>query len=72
MAPRQIMVLRHAEKPSDDTDPNLSLAGELRAKMLASLIPQRFPNQIFSSPPLRRMTAIALWRLSRRWRRSSG
>lgn len=47
MAPRQIVVLRHAEKPDDATDPHLSLAGELRARMLASLIPQRFPNPDF-------------------------
>jgi hypothetical protein len=53
MAPRQIVILRHAEKPSDPRDPDLSQAGEERARMLASLIPIRFPNPdlLFASAP---------------------
>ncbi len=53
MAPRQIVVLRHAEKPDDPDDPNLSPAGEQRAKMLASLIPRRFPHPdyLFAAAP---------------------
>jgi phosphohistidine phosphatase SixA len=53
MAPRQIVILRHAEKPDDPIDPNLSPAGKARAVMLASLIPRRFPNPdfLFASAP---------------------
>jgi hypothetical protein len=53
MAPRQIVILRHAEKPSDPRDPDLSPAGEERAKMLAELIPARFPNpdSLFAAAP---------------------
>jgi len=47
MTPRQIVILRHAEKPEDPRDPDLSPAGERRASMLATLIPQRFPNPDF-------------------------
>jgi broad specificity phosphatase PhoE len=44
MAPRQIVILRHAEKPDDPSDPDLSPEGVARAQMLANLIPRRFPN----------------------------
>jgi phosphohistidine phosphatase SixA len=44
MAPRQIVILRHAEKPDDPREPDLSPEGDARAQMLASLIPRRFPN----------------------------
>jgi len=44
MAPRQIVILRHAEKPDDPRDPDLSPEGDARAQMLATLIPRRFPN----------------------------
>jgi hypothetical protein len=47
MPPRQIVILRHAEKPDDIGDPHLSPAGTQRATMLATLIPQRFPNPDF-------------------------
>ena len=44
MAPRQLVILRHAEKPDDPRDPDLSPEGDARAQMLATLIPRRFPN----------------------------
>ncbi|GLS20073.1 hypothetical protein GCM10007874_30900 [Labrys miyagiensis] len=47
MAPQRIVILRHAEKPADANDPNLSPAGQARAQMLATLIPQLFPNPNF-------------------------
>jgi hypothetical protein len=55
MAPRQIVILRHAEKPDDPRDPDLSPAGEERAKLLGTLIPERFPNPdfLFASAPSR-------------------
>lgn len=55
MAPRQIVILRHAEKPDDPRDPDLSPAGEQRAAMLATLIPQRFPapDHLFAAAPSR-------------------
>jgi len=34
--------MRHAEKPSDPADPDLSPAGDARAQALASYIPQTF------------------------------
>jgi len=53
MAPARIVLLRHAEKPDDPRDPDLSQAGEARAKMLATLIPKRFgrPDFLFAAAP---------------------
>jgi phosphohistidine phosphatase SixA len=44
MPPKQLVMLRHAEKPGDPRDPDLSPKGQARAEMLASLIPRRFPH----------------------------
>jgi len=44
MAVQRVVLLRHAEKPADPKDPHLSPAGQARAKMLATMIPERFPN----------------------------
>jgi broad specificity phosphatase PhoE len=47
MAVQRVVLLRHAEKPEDPKDPkdpHLSPAGQARAKMLATMIPERFPN----------------------------
>jgi phosphohistidine phosphatase SixA len=41
--PRLIILIRHAEKPDDKSDPHLSPAGRLRAAMLADQIPQLYP-----------------------------
>jgi broad specificity phosphatase PhoE len=51
MAPKFILVMRHAEKPDDDTDPHLSPAGQARAEKLASYIPKTFgkPDFIFAA-----------------------
>ena len=51
--PAKIVLLRHAEKPDDDTNPNLSPKGQLRAAGLAVLIPQLFgrPDAIFATAP---------------------
>jgi hypothetical protein len=48
MAPNRIVLLRHGEKPGNPADPddsaspNLAPAGVARAKMLATLIPNKF------------------------------
>jgi len=39
---RMVLVMRHAEKPDDETDPNLSPAGVARAKRLVTYIPETF------------------------------
>ena len=39
---RTILVMRHAEKPDDQLDPNLSSAGFARAKRLVSYVPETF------------------------------
>jgi broad specificity phosphatase PhoE len=51
--PRQILLMRHAEKPDDDTDPGLSPAGKQRASRLATYIPQSFGSIgfLFASAP---------------------
>jgi phosphohistidine phosphatase SixA len=49
--PTQILIMRHAEKPDDPTDPDLTAAGMNRANMLAAYIPRTFgtPNFIFAA-----------------------
>jgi phosphohistidine phosphatase SixA len=42
MKPQFILVMRHAEKPADSADPNLSAAGVARAGKLAHYIPDNF------------------------------
>ncbi|WP_162943997.1 MULTISPECIES: histidine phosphatase family protein [unclassified Rhizobium] len=53
MAPVKILVMRHAEKPDDPGDPNLSAAGQARAKALAAWYPESFgpPDFIFAATP---------------------
>jgi phosphohistidine phosphatase SixA len=50
-APRTILLFRHAEKPTDPADPNLSAAGHERAERLADYIPKTFgrPDFIFAT-----------------------
>jgi hypothetical protein len=45
--PRYLLVIRHAEKPADDSDPNLTSRGAARAAALPSLflIPPTFPTK---------------------------
>jgi hypothetical protein len=50
---RIILVMRHAEKPDDDTDLNLSPAGVARAKKLATYIPATFGKPGHSDPTRR-------------------
>jgi len=45
--PRQIVILRHGEKPANPSDPNLTAQGEQRAAMLAGAIPRLFPDPDF-------------------------
>ena len=45
--PRQVVILRHGEKPTNPHDPNLTAQGEQRAAMLATAIPKLFPNPDF-------------------------
>jgi len=49
--PKTILVMRHAEKPDDPDDPDLTKAGEARAIKLAAFIPEQFgkPDFIFAS-----------------------
>ena len=49
--PKTILVMRHAEKPADPKDPNLTAAGKRRAKHLAAYIPEKFgkPDFIFAA-----------------------
>ncbi len=50
--PTMILVMRHAEKPADPSDPDLTAAGKKRAKKLASYIPKEFgikPDFIFAA-----------------------
>lgn len=42
MAPRFILVMRHAEKPADEANPDLAPSGRVRAEKLATYIPQTF------------------------------
>ena len=42
MSPNVILVMRHAEKPTDDHDPHLSPPGKERAEKLATYIPDTF------------------------------
>ncbi len=48
--PKQILLFRHAEKPSDKTNPGLAPSGQVRARNLAKYIPQNFgkPDFIFA------------------------
>jgi phosphohistidine phosphatase SixA len=49
--PKLLLVMRHAEKSADPSDPNLTPAGEARAKALADYIPNEFgaPDFIFAA-----------------------
>ena len=50
--PKIILMMRHAEKPADPSDPNLTAAGKRRAKRLATYIPDTFdikPDFIFAA-----------------------
>lgn len=51
MSSKTILIMRHAEKPDDPTDPDLSDAGFARAEKLASWVPDRYPgvNFLFAS-----------------------
>src|SRR3977135_4277449 len=42
MAPSRILLMRHAEKPDDPGDPDLTEAGRARAAALARYIPATF------------------------------
>lgn len=47
----RLLIMRHAEKPDDVRDPNLSDAGRLRAQELVAYIPKTFgePSFLFAS-----------------------
>jgi phosphohistidine phosphatase SixA len=51
MTPRQILVMRHAEKPDDPRDPDLSDRGKIRAAKLADYVPTNLgvPNFLLAS-----------------------
>lgn len=49
--PRMVLIIRHAEKPDDEMDPNLSKRGFERAEALAKVIPDDFarPDFLFAT-----------------------
>jgi broad specificity phosphatase PhoE len=47
MAPKSILLMRHAEKPADPMDPGLSDAGLARARELAAWLPRQFGKPDF-------------------------
>lgn len=49
--PTMILVMRHAERPADPSDPDLTKQGKARAKRLATYIPKEFgkPDFIFAA-----------------------
>jgi phosphohistidine phosphatase SixA len=49
--PLMILMMRHAEKPDDPYDPDLTAAGKARAEALATYIPSQFgkPDFIFAA-----------------------
>jgi len=51
--PSQVLILRHAEKPADPHNPDLSPIGVARAAMLAKAIPDYFPqiDFLFAAAP---------------------
>ena len=51
MTPKQILLFRHAEKPSLKNDPGLSASGVQRAQQLVTYIPSQFgkPDFIFAT-----------------------
>ena len=51
MAPRRILLLRHAEKPDDPKSPDLEEVGVARAAKLATYIPATFgrPDFVFAA-----------------------
>jgi phosphohistidine phosphatase SixA len=53
--PKAIYIIRHAEKPDSQDDPNLAPKGYERAKALAQIFPQRFctPDFIWATAPSR-------------------
>src|SRR5271170_704397 len=54
--PSAIFIIRHAEKPDSDDDPNLTPRGYERAKALADVIPKHFcrPDFIWATARSRR------------------
>jgi hypothetical protein len=56
MAPNRILLMRHGEKPDDPRDPDLAVAGRVRAEMLALYIPATFgkPDFVFAGAVKRR------------------
>jgi phosphohistidine phosphatase SixA len=51
MTPKQILVMRHAEKPDDPRDPDLSDRGKIRAAKLADYVPTNLgvPDSLLAS-----------------------
>jgi broad specificity phosphatase PhoE len=42
--PAIVAIIRHGEKPADDSDPHLSDQGRARAAMLARTLPAIYPQ----------------------------
>jgi hypothetical protein len=66
--PKRILLLRHAEKPDEDSDPNLSTRGFTRAAALSVSIPAMFGRPAFivatkttekSARPVQTVTPLA-------------
>ena len=62
MSPNVILVMRHAEKPTDDHDPHLSPPGKERAEKLATYIPDTFgkPDFVFAAAVSKKRSARPL------------
>ncbi|WP_144106674.1 histidine phosphatase family protein [Paraburkholderia sp. BCC1886] len=55
-SPKQILVMRHAEKPDNKHETGLSEAGHRRADLLATYIPNTYgiPDYVYASSPTKR------------------
>jgi hypothetical protein len=60
--PKQILIIRHAEKTGSKTDIHLNSRGYTRAAALPALFPVRFDTPISFSLRNNRSTAIGRWK----------
>jgi hypothetical protein len=72
--PARVILLRHAEKPPDESNVHLSERGESRARALAvflttkpAFVTNGLPAALFAPKVTRRGTAVVPTRRSNRW-----
>lgn len=63
-APATIILKRHAEKDTVDTNPGLTGAGKLRAKKLMTLFPNAQPDEMYATPYKRTFQTLQPWAAS--------